>query len=76
MTSIPLPRLLSEYFAALAQSDALISAKVAGDVASNDQIAMNHGHATNGRWRCRSGERRLPACSIRQLAECISQSKN
>jgi hypothetical protein len=34
MTSIPLPRLLSEYFAAPAQSDALISAKAAGEVAN------------------------------------------
>jgi hypothetical protein len=29
-----LPRLVSEYFAARAQSDALISAKAAGDVAN------------------------------------------
>jgi hypothetical protein len=33
MTSIPLPRRLSEYFAALVQSDGLISAKAAGDIA-------------------------------------------
>jgi len=34
ITSIALPRLVSEYFAARAQSDALISAKTAGDVAN------------------------------------------
>ena len=75
-----LPLLLSEYFAARAQSDALISAKAWDEIEINNELAMNKCIADAERTVCdarlSSGERRLPACRIRQLAECISQHKN
>src|SRR5260370_27762403 len=70
MTSMETPRLLSEYVAARAQSDGRISAEAIVDVASRRRSAVSH------RPRLVSGERRLPACSIRQLAECTWQRKH
>src|SRR6266536_4560654 len=70
MTSMETPRLLSEYFAARAQSAACISADAEVDVVIRRERAINH------RPRLISGERRLPACTIRSLAEYISQRKH
>jgi len=70
-----LPRLLSEYFAARAQLETLISAKTAGEIAIKNHVATSNRRAANERTphgvHRSSGERRLPACSIRQLAECM-----
>src|SRR5204862_679051 len=75
-----LPRLLSEYFAARAQLETLISAKTAGEIAIKNHVATSNRRAANERTpygaHRSSGERRLPACSIRQLAECMRQRKH
>src|SRR6266481_3152610 len=70
MTSMETPRLLSEYVAARAQSERSISARTDVVVASRRRSAVSR------RPRLVSGERRLPACSIRQLAECTWQRKH